>query len=234
MAAPHDPQARAYRHALHAFLVLLCLAAAMLAVLPTAMGPSSTGMRTPIIAFELARSEAEVAELFGSESVRGAQIAAMDLGNRLDFAFLIAYGAALFLLARALYPARPSAARAAQALALAAVIFDVLENLRLLAITRALSEGQGYARHVDFLVVFTWGKWGAIALAFLSLSSVLWSDKALVARALAVASVFNALCTTAAFFARGTWAELMGSAVPLCFLLGFVLCVQRSALRSRS
>ena len=62
---------------------------------------------------------------------------------------------------------------------------------------------------------------------------LLWRQRSLVARTLAVAAVVNALCTAVALFERGTWAELMGSAVPLCFLLGFVLCVRNAALRGR-
>jgi hypothetical protein len=234
MTTDTDKQARAFRHALHAFLVLLCLAAALLAILPSEMGQLPEGMRTPILAFELARSETEVRALFGATGdTLTARVAAMDLGNQVDFAFMLAYGAALFLLARALHPAGPRAARAAQVLSLVAVLFDALENGRLLAITQALGSQQGFTEQVERLIGFTWTKWSALALAFLALSTLLWRQRSLVARTLAVAAVVNALCTAVALFERGTWAELMGSAVPLCFLLGFVLCVQNAALRGR-
>src|SRR5690242_1042675 len=85
-------------------VVLLVLSAIAALSFPQSVGPLPKGFSTPILAFELARTRAEVETMFGPEgsSERIRYKRALDRGNAVDFALLLAYGSLLSLFARAL------------------------------------------------------------------------------------------------------------------------------------
>jgi hypothetical protein len=206
--------------------LVLCLFAVLAALsFPARVGPLPAGMHTPILAFELARSTGEVETMFGApgSADRARWVQAFDRGNTLDFALLVAYGAVLSLYARALRQRTGSRlARAAAWFAFVAPLADALENMRLLAITSSL--GGDYQGELEKLVWLTSIKWGALALAFLSLApGTLARGKS--GRVVGTLFVLSFPLTLAALWKRGSFAEAMMHVATLSFVAIFAQAV---------
>lgn len=188
---------------------------------PRQVGPLPPGFVTPIMAFEFAADPAEVGHLF---SVDGAA-AAMDRVNRWDFLYMALYNG--FLIAFALACARRTGNRyyyAVAALPLLIWVADALENVQLLSITRLLAADTvepvlGQLRPLlDRLRLFTWLKWGGLALYFV----LLWPyfrGLSGWARWIGVVGLLPALLAVAALFSRGLPNEMMALAIGVMFLL---------------
>lgn len=192
----------------------------MLALAPSATGPLPRGFFTPIIAFEFARSERAVIELFGPDGspLRESVLLALRRGTWLDFLFMLLYGSFLFTFARRC--AQLSGRRlyvAAAALAVLAVIADALENVQLLQIMNAV-EQTNEAGQLLWLQLFTWIKWGSLAVIFLLLIPFLRDSNALgrfVAMIAAVPVVFGVL----AYLGPGAITEFFALSVSTTILL---------------
>jgi len=188
---------------------------------PRQMGPLPPGFVTPVMAFEFAADPAEVGHLF---SVDGAA-AAMDRVNRWDFLYMALYNG--FLVAFALACARRTGHRAYYALAALPLLIwfaDALENVQLLAITRVLATdatepilGQ-LLPLLDRLRLFTWLKWGGLAIYFV----LLWPyfrGRTGWARWIGFVGLLPALLAAVALFRRGPANELMALAIGVMFVL---------------
>ncbi len=120
------------------------------------------GIDSPVIAFEFARTQADLVAVFGEvgDPLRQERIQAMDQGNRVDFAYMAAYSAfiALFFL---------SAYRRSQrriwllfaGLGVLAGVSDAVENTILFQITADLRVAEGlawlaYPVHLKFLSLY--------------------------------------------------------------------------------
>ncbi|MEM6930045.1 MAG: hypothetical protein AAF602_24110 [Myxococcota bacterium] len=142
--------------------VLLVSATAALAVTLAVLMPAEAalaeGWHTPILAFELARTPADLTFLAGpdAEPLRDA----MDLGHRVDMVFPVAYG---LLLASAF--AWRGFGRVGVMAALLAIPADWAENLVLIRITEELRNGGDGAAGLALLPYATWAKWGLLAVA---------------------------------------------------------------------
>jgi hypothetical protein len=202
----------------------LAMTLLLAALFPRAMGPLPEGMRTPVVAFELARSAEEVERMFGprDSAERASWAAAMDRGNVVDFAFMVLYGAYLALFAQTL---RQLGARSRWLVLLAPVpaLMDALENLELLRITSML--GHDFAAPLARLAWFTWSKWLLLALNMALWMRPLWR-LGLLGRAAALSAGLTALMTAAALFVRGRAAELMGLGCALTMLLTWFVALQ--------
>lgn len=131
---------------------------------PHDVGPMAPGFRSPALAFEFARSEAEVRQLFEPEG----SAAAMDRLNRWDFLYMALYGG--FLTAFALAAAQETdqyAPRIAAGLAPLIALADVMENVQLFSLTRHLELGGDFGPALGWLRLFTWLKWAGLAIWFL-------------------------------------------------------------------
>lgn len=195
----------------------VALALGLTFIFPSKMGPLPQGMRTPIIAFELARSVDEVETMFGApeSAERAAYVRAMDRGNYQDFAFLVLYGLFFMALSRALIESGSKSAQWGRWLASLPSAMDAMENVQLLAITRSL--GGDYAEALSRLQIVTWAKWIGIALIFATWIPALWS-RGVAGRVTAGLATFTLLATITAFFTRGVAAELMALGVGLTVL----------------
>lgn len=202
-------------------VLAIAITIGLIGLFPAHMGPLPAGMRTPIVAFELARTHEEVESMFGPPASPEREVwrRAMDLGNYADFAYLLVYGTFLVTFTRAL------AAPRARLAALAGIPsgMDVAENLQLLAITRAL--GGDYDEALRRLQLFTWGKWFAIAAVCAAWIPALWSRGKL-GRAGAAFALFTLITTVTAFWARGVAAELMPVGVALTLTSALMLAVR--------
>jgi len=164
------------------------------------------GFFTPIIAFEFIETPKEVLQLFGPMNSPEQQemVRAMNLGNRLDFVYMLLYST--FLLAFSVKCARETGVKRYYVGTFTSIFVlasDFLENLQLLGITSKLQTG-GFEQHLAYLRVFTWLKWGGIAVTFLLLLP---------------------------YFVRGNlYSKIVGGFVTVPFILGLLAYFHRSVL----
>jgi hypothetical protein len=206
-------------------VALLAITAVLLAVLPKHAAALSPGFRTPMLAFEFARTRGEVEALFGApgSAQRAALVRAMDLGNTIDFAFMVAYSA--FLASFALGVARVAgrAYTLVAVLAPVAAVADFAENLQLFAMTGRL--GATYDEALSRLAVFTWTKWGGLAVCLVWLSPWLLRGRG-IQRVTGVLSVLTGVLAIAAAISRGALTEAFSAVLSVTFVGLFVVAVQ--------
>ncbi|MFO0683755.1 MAG: hypothetical protein U0234_16975 [Sandaracinus sp.] len=157
---------RAARGSLAAALVVLGLALLSPLLTPTPCGDLARGY-PPIVAFELARSQADLDALFGAEAstCRDTLVQAIDLADWVDtFVFAPSYGLFLALFFASVRARGERAARLGIGLAVTAVAFDLLENACLLTLTGSLDAGSTAAALLPWM---TGVKWVALGLAAL-------------------------------------------------------------------
>jgi hypothetical protein len=213
-------------------IVAAIFAVAVTLSAPRAMGPLPEGLVTPVIAFELARDEAEIERMFGAphSAERRAFRASMSTSTWLDFGLLMAYGALLAgiaasFAAREQDPARRQRARLAMSLAVVAAVLDALENRELLEIVRGLDADHGYALPLARLPLYVWPKWVALGTWFVLLAGPLFGARGAF-RVAACAGACGALASLGALAVRGVFAEVMAlgialgivALVPACFV----------------
>jgi hypothetical protein len=202
------------------------VALVLLAIFPTSMGPLPAGMKTPIVAFELARTSQEVELMFGpaSSPERATWSAAMTRGNQADFLFMALYGLYFVLFSQALAAGYARSTRWSLLAALPALM-DALENLQLFAIASRL--GGSFEDVLPVLHWCTWGKWLSIALLL-----TLWirplSELGAFARTAALTAALTAVMSALAIFVRGMAAELMGLGVTMTLILTLIVSVRRA------
>ena len=168
-------------------LATLVLALAMLFIYPST-ATLSDGFRTPIIAFEFAKSEADLAFLAGSSETATRHRADIDRGQHLDMVFPLAYGGLMALLLVGLARKGVRSAWVGACFALAIIPSDIRENLVMFNITSALDRGQTSADLLPALWSATWIKWWCIAastgfVAFGSFRRQAWVSGGLAAMA---------------------------------------------------
>jgi len=206
-------------------VALLAVTAVLLAVLPKHAGELPHGFRTPILAFEFARTHAEIEALFGApgSTERAALVRGMDRGNTIDFLFMVVYSA--FLAFFALGTARLAGRRYALVAVVAplAALADCCENLQLFAITAHL--GGNYDDALSRLLVFTWLKWGGLAFSLTWLSPFLLREGG-VERVTGVLAATAGLLAVLAALSRGLLTEAFSAALSLTFLGLFVVAVR--------
>jgi hypothetical protein len=125
----------------------------------------SQGFRSPIIAFEFANTEDDLAFLSGSSETSRTNRQKMNEGHRWDMVFPFAYAGFVTLLLLQLVARGQRWLWLAIPVALLIIPFDIRENLVLLAITSALSDSTSAALLLPALYVATWLKWGALGLS---------------------------------------------------------------------
>lgn len=192
----------------------------MTALGPRPVAPLPAGFMTPVLAYEFAAAETEVATLFeplgqpDGDAVR----AAMDRVNRLDFLYILLYGG--FLATFALTCARLTGQRlflAAAVLAVGIMVADVLENAQLLTMTARLGT-QSLTPYLARLHWFTWLKWGGLALWFL-LMRPYFGRAGRFGQFIGLASVLPLLLGVVAYVRPGLASELFALAIGLLFVL---------------
>jgi hypothetical protein len=183
---------------------------------PREIGPLPFGFITPVMAFEFAESEAEVYRLFEPQG----SAAAMDRVNRWDFLYMALYNGFLgtFALAAARHT-RQTIYISAAILALVIFFADAMENIQLLGLTyRMQLDGGSLEATLARLHVYTWLKWGGLALYFLLLIPY-FRDLSGPWRWVWVPALLPAVLAAAAFLNRGLANELLALSIGLMFLL---------------
>jgi hypothetical protein len=201
--------------------LMLAVSVVLLLTFPRAMGPLPAGLRTPVLALELARSTHELETMFGPAGSpdRARWVAAVDRGDAIDFAFIVIYGVFLVACWRAFGSERSLLVRLGVGLVLLACAADVAENLVLFVITARL--GGDYAAHLPRLMVATWVKWSSIAAALALLAPDLWRRGRWGKLVAAIAAAALPVAIGAALL-RGVLAELMLLVNSLAFTAAWV------------
>ncbi|MEZ5571509.1 MAG: hypothetical protein R3E64_05740 [Halioglobus sp.] len=198
-------------------LATVALGLIMLFVFP-ASADLTEGFRTPIIAFEFARSDADLAFLTGNSNTAIANRDMMDAGHRWDAAFPFAYAGFIALLLVQLALQGQRWLWLGVAMALVIIPLDLRENAILLAITEALRHDASTTVLLQQLHTATWLKWGALGASIAALSLGLLKQKYSTWAALgAITALTIALCWVSD--ARPLIAETMSLATSTFFLV---------------
>ncbi|MFK7935946.1 MAG: hypothetical protein AB8G22_20705 [Saprospiraceae bacterium] len=192
---------------------------------PAEMAQMPEGFQVPIIAYEFLQTETEVQQLFGAASPeRQEWIEGMYLGHQWDTLYLMIYGA--FLAAWGYYAAQQTKNNSFYAicvLALTASLGDVFENQQLVAILPKIDAG-GFTAELDQLFIFTWIKWGALALALNALAFFTTRHFKLGKLHLVIGGV-TLLLGIMAFFQRSVLTSYFTFGITLQFLLLMIMSV---------
>lgn len=196
----------------------------MLLLRPPETGALPPGFFTAIIAFEFAESTQEVETLFLTpvSPARAAAVQAVRGGTWLDFFYMLLYSG--FLASFAVTAVRQSGQRLfylAAAFAGAALVTDALENIVLLTIMDNL--GGDFVAALGWLKLWTWLKWGSLALAFVALIPY-FARGDMFARFIAMFGAVPFVLGVLAYFNRGVLNELFSLAIAVQFLLLIVYC----------
>lgn len=208
----------------------ILLALVILVVMPST-AQLSPGWRTPIIAFELARTELDLTWLAGPTA--GELRAGFDLGHAFDMAFPFAYAGLLFttLLLSARGQRRTAFKYIGLAVAVVTISADLCENMVLLEITKTLGAGSAIGDLLAPLAWTTWTKWLGIAvLAFLT-SIARWNHRRLSA---ALCGLVGLVTLTAALVRSPMTGETMALGVTMMsalFAVGSIVELLRKRKR---
>ena len=213
-------------------MLVLVLAAVLLSTSPKKpVHANVPGFRDVVVGFELASTPDQVFGILGypQDPDRAATVSAMDLTNKIDFAFMIAYP--LFFFAIALLLASRQAVPkwflpVCALLALTMGVADALENRQLLLLSQTIDPAS-MASPLARLRLFTALKWSAIAVTSGLVALRLWRDASLW-RWSALTFGLSALLSLLAF-RDVSWLEAAANLVAVGWLLTWVY-----ALRARA
>lgn len=200
-------------------LVIVC-SLMLMKIFPSQAPQMPDGFMTPILAFEFAKTSQEVEKLFGNPSseYRAAMIEAMNLGNRLDYFYMILYSLFLFTFSVTCARIRKTPRYYLGALlSILVLLGDAMENLQLLRITAKLAEG-GFERELQLLNYFTWLKWGGLTLVFLILSPFFLTGR-LTTKVISLVGLSTAVLAIISFQNRSAVNEIFSLSVTVMFLL---------------
>lgn len=206
-------------------LLVLAMSVVLLAVFPAKAPRMPDGFFTPIIAFEFIETTAEVFQMFVTTdaTVRQEIVNAMDLGNRLDFIYMCLYS--LFLLLFSVKCAEISGNKfyyIGAAVSVLVLVGDVLENVQLLGITAQLENGN-FDTLLFRLHLFTWIKWGGMALIFILL--FFWFKKGnLFSKAIGATGIVSFHLGMLSYLHRSVITEIFCLSVALMFILMIIYC----------
>ena len=208
--------------ALQVGLTVLFISVILLVINPSSATGLKSGFATPIIALEFAETEAEAEALFPSGDVVARDMLASQflLGNKIDYVFMVAYGAFLFFFSQ--YLARSSDNRlylGASALAVLAPLADMVENLQIAKILKSVAgENEPLLQStINLMHTATWIKWLALALVFLIFAYHFYTSQKR-SWLMAILLTLPVLLAIAAWFQPGAATELFAKSIALNFV----------------
>jgi hypothetical protein len=131
----------------------------------------SEGFRTPIIAFEFAKTEADLSFLSGSGELNRLNRDKMDAGHIWDMGFPFAYAGFIALMLLKIAKNGHRFAWLGVLFTVSIIPFDINENLTLIQITKALGNSTSIEALLLELHIATWLKWGAIGVSIATLAA---------------------------------------------------------------
>lgn len=215
-------------------LAVIAMSIALLFVFPSKSNIVSMpeGFINPIVAFEFAETQADIELLFGDSDFldRSKIIKAMDMGNKLDYIYMLLYS--LFLGLFSLTCAKITKQKkfyAPAGLSVVVLVADATENFYLLKITSKLGTadiaGELYALHY-----MTWIKWGGLALIFMLLAPY-FIKNGRYGIIIAATGIISFVLAVLSFFHRSAINEIFASFVAVMFILMIIYCfIHRRAM----
>ncbi|MBC2715198.1 MAG: hypothetical protein HF978_07815 [Desulfobacteraceae bacterium] len=206
-------------------LLVMGMSILLVIIFPSKASKMPDGFITPVIAFEFIETRMEVFQMFMSTdgTIRQEMVDAMDLGNQLDFIYMLLYS--MFLLMFSLKCAKISSEKfyyIGAALSLMVLSADALENIQLMGITANLESGE-FESCLTWLHLFTWIKWGGIATIFLVL--FFWFIKGdIFSKIIGFTGILSFLTGVLAYLNRSVLNEIFGLTVAMMFLMMIVYC----------
>ncbi len=206
-------------------LLVIVMSVVLVILFPSKASKLPDGFFTPIIAFEFIETRPEVFQMFFSTdgTVHQTMVDAMDLGNQLDFIYMLLYST--FLMMFSVKCAEISSKRfyyIGAALALIVLLADAMENMQLMGITANLDTGN-FDHYLSWLHVFTWIKWGGIAAIFLVL--FFWFIKGgLFSKIIGLTGILSAAAGIAAYLNRSVINEIFSLSVAMMFIMMIIYC----------
>lgn len=197
---------------------------------PTEAAADVSGYGSPIIAFEFARTPADLWAVFGGDGdpERAGRMAMMDQGNRWDFLFMTIYsvfGGMFGLAVRRRYKALGTIILVA---AIAAGIADAIETRTLLSITAQLADGITSPAGLTTL-------WMPVTTKFIGLAlSIIGAGVFLGAQASVAWKAFGALCVLAGLLSIPALLSpaSLGSLLTLSVGIGWIIMLAYALTRS--
>ena len=205
-------------------LLVIGMSIVLMMIFPSRAPWLMDGFFTPIIAFEFVQSQSEVFRLFGLSSspdqlsMTQFMIKAMDLGNRLDYIYMVLYTSFLFFFS--FVCAKNTGRRyyyAGSILSFIILAADALENIQLLRITSKVAS-HDFGKELSLLHWFTWMKWGGITVVFLILAPYFLKGRNY-SKVIAAIGVSSFIFSILAYLHRSVLNELLGLSVALMFLM---------------
>ena len=183
------------------------------------------GMFTPIIIFEFAQTFEDINMLFGTEDSleRRNFIRSMDLGNWLDFIYMIMYSCFLACFCYACIE-NTGLKLFKICLAITPIIFlgDLFENIQLLGITQKIST-KDFASELIYLQVFTWIKWGGLCI-FSLLLSLYFIKGSLFSKIIGINGITCFILGICSFFYPSVINEIFTISIAFLFMLLIIYC----------
>jgi len=211
-------------------VITILMGIVLTGVFPVSSPEMPKGFFTPIIAFEFIETKAEVKKLLAwdNSSQRADLIEAMRLGTTLDYVFMSAYSLFLGLFSWACYKKSPKR-RYLVGVVIAPIIWvaDGVENLQLLNIMTNLLAEESISYQLELLSLFTWIKWGGIAVTFSLLVPFLWKSGSL-SRGISFIAVLSVFSAIIAFVERSIFNEALSLSVVLVFVGLTIFCFTNS------
>lgn len=201
-------------------VAVLIMSVYLITVFPSKVPSLPHGFITPVLAFEFASDAKDISGIFGipGTGMSADIVSAMDKGNRIDFLYMVMYTSFLFFFAhRAFSLTGMRVLKAVMIICFIILAGDFMENLQLLAVTGRLQSGD-FIREIELLRVFTWMKWGGLAVVSLLLVPYL-VHRGKFSRAIAVCGVITFILGLAAFIHRSFLNEIFSMSVGVMFVL---------------
>jgi len=217
----------AWRLCVVAGFIVLALSLYILPKFPADGAGFAAGYGSPVIAFEMARSVADLQAVFGmpDDPDRPRRIAMMDDGNIWDYPFMVAYGAFIFLFLRA-------AARAGgrslwllfALLGLIATGADAVENMILLGLTQDLEA----ARDIGWLAIPVWLKFFSIMISGAAAGIVIATQGRHFWRVLGGIATLSALTVMVSFADPAAYGALLTLGITVCWVIMLAFAISRA------
>ncbi|TVP99653.1 MAG: hypothetical protein EA359_16775 [Balneolaceae bacterium] len=150
-------------------VAVIVIAGIMMLIYPS-VDDLPDGFRSPVLAFEFATTESDLAFMTGNDEETRQIRREMNRGQLVDMVFPFAYGGLIFVLLLALSRMGYLLPKIGIIFVLAIIPADLWENQVMYAITERLDEGLLAADLLPRLHVATWLKWWAIGLSAICLA----------------------------------------------------------------
>lgn len=225
----------------------LCCVAGLLIVILTLVSAQQAPPRpcggldanyAPIIAFELARNDADLQALFGSEDdpCRAQMIARMDAINWIDaLVFIPIYGAFLVFFFMGMQERNARLARIGIQLAVAAIVTDYVENLCLMQLTPRLDASSVWMALLPWATGAKWLALGAIAaVAGLMFANVKPRKLLIIGGPVAAISLLVLVTVIAALVQPASYGPVLSPAVGVSWLILLLTALISALIRSDS